>query len=217
MSELQDLLSQAREADPADRIVLRDPIAAHGELAIDAMTDWLADPRLAAFAIRVLAQIGRESAHRSAVVAVLAAVDRSELPPHLTADVAGALTTLGVATRRGARQGGRTTSRARRPAGTPGARLRGEESTERRGEPWTEADYETLFGRFPPDGDRPSDGYVEALSTELGRTPDAISWQWGDGAAYRRGGSASTTSEPLKTWLDRQGLGQTGARRGGSL
>lgn len=33
MSDLDDLLAQAREPGPTDRIVLRDPVAAHRELA----------------------------------------------------------------------------------------------------------------------------------------------------------------------------------------
>ena len=56
---LDALLAQAQTAAPMDRIELRDPIAAYGELAIDAMTDWLGDPRLAAFAIRVLERRAR--------------------------------------------------------------------------------------------------------------------------------------------------------------
>lgn len=89
----------------------------------------------------------------------------------------------------------------------------GEVSADRWGELWTEAEYERLFGAFPPHGPRPTDGEVEALAIELGRTRDAISWQWDDGAAYCRGGSASTTSEPLKAWLDKRGLGRSGQVR----
>jgi hypothetical protein len=84
--------------------------------------------------------------------------------------------------------------------------LGGELPKDRGGALWTEIEYQTLFRRFPPDGDRPSLDDVHALAAELGRTPDAISWQWGDGAAYRRGGSASTTSAQLKEWLDQQDL-----------
>ena len=76
---LDALLAQAQTAAPMDRIDLRDPIAAYGEQAIDAMTDWLGDPRLAAFAIRVLERIAREPANREAVVATLAAVDQDQL------------------------------------------------------------------------------------------------------------------------------------------
>jgi hypothetical protein len=68
---------------------------------------------------------------------------------------------------------------------------------------WQEHEYELLFGRFPPTGTRPSDQQLSMLAAELGRTFDAISWQWGDGASYATGGSASTTSEPLKAWLDK--------------
>lgn len=364
MSELDDLLTQAREADPGDRITLRDSIAAHGEVAIDAMTDWLGDPLLAAFAIRVLDRVGRDPGQRPAVLRALNAVDRSDLPPHLAGDLDRTLAVLG-ATATVARQGGSGGTRSSRPPGTPGqpgrsywvmrtspwerpfiwseaqgGRLRqgwgvadeqdleviaatlrrgealtdlqrearralrmlaswdngirsgdvvvapnlpeygrlsifrvtgsyewapvpprrfgerfghvlpvellagdinrygpevsdglrailgvqtrlynitgyggdverllgGEPSTDRWGELWTEAEYKTLFGRFPPDGARPSEADVDALAAELGRTHDAISWQWGDGAAYVRGASASTTSEPLKAWLDRQGV-----------
>ena len=70
---------------------------------------------------------------------------------------------------------------------------------------WTEHEYEMLFGQFPPDGARPSQSEVAAIAAELGRTQDAISWQWSDGSAYVDGRSASTTSEVLKRWLDRRG------------
>lgn len=364
MSELDDLLTEAREADPGDRIILRDPIAAHGELAIDAMTDWLGDPRLAAFAIRVLERIGRKAEERPTVVDVLVAVDRTELSPLLIGDLDRTLAALGIPAIKQARQAGPPGGGLRRAPGMPGVpgrgywvmrtspwerpyiwseatsgRLRqgwgwddtqnldviaeairrgeelndvqklawrarrmrtsaddgmrvgdtvvapnlpewgrlsvfrlsgsytwaprengqidrfghvlpvelleadidrrgpevsdglrsmlgvqtrlynisgyggdverllgGEPSTDRWGELWTEAEYERLFGRFPPEGPRPSDEEVDALAAELGRTSDAISWQWGDGASYSQGGSASTTSEPLKAWLDRRGL-----------
>lgn len=359
MSELDDLLMQAREADPGDRIVLRDPIADHGELAIEAMVDWLGDRRLAAFAIRVLERIGHDPGQRPAAIVALGSVDRNELPPHLTGDLDKSLAALGYPTSQG-----RRVSPTGRPPGSPGApgrgywvvrtspwerpfiwdealtgRLRqgwgaddeqnleliaaalrrgaslsvpqqearralrmltsweqgmrfgdvvvapnlpeygrlsifqvtgsyawspvvarrfgdrfghvlpvdllvadldrrdpvvsdglramlgvqtrlynisgyggdverligGNPSTDRWGELWTEAEYERLFGRIPPGGSRPSESDVDALAAELGRTPDAISWQWGASAAYWQGGSASTTSEPLKAWLDRRG------------
>ena len=77
---------------------------------------------------------------------------------------------------------------------------------DRWGQLWTEADYRILFGRFPPMGERPSDDQIAALAVELGRTFDAISWQWADAAAYCGGRSATTASEPLKAWLDRAGV-----------
>jgi hypothetical protein len=71
------------------------------------------------------------------------------------------------------------------------------------GELWTEREYEVLFGRFPPTGTRPTDDRIALLAAELGRTFDAVSWQWDDGASYCTGGPAATASEPLKAWLDR--------------
>jgi len=361
MSELDDLLAQARDADPGDRIKLRDSIAAHGDAAIDAMIDWVGDQRLAAFAIRVLERIGMQSPHRSAVVDVLAAVDGTELSSHVLADLEGALASLGVGARSARTPRGASATSSARPPGIPGTpgrgywvmrtspwdrpflwaeaqegRLRqgwgrfedqnleviatairrgdrlsdtqaearralrmltsweggmrvgdvvvapnmpeygrlsvfrvidsyvwsptpprqfseqfghvlpveplatdvnrwgpdvsdglrailgvqtrlynisgyggdverligGDVPTDRRGDIWTEAEYETLFGQFPPDGPRPTDAQVDALVLEFGRTRDAISWQWADGAAHVQGGSASTTSEPLRAWLD---------------
>ena len=365
MSDLDELLTQAREADPADRINLRDPIAAFGESAVDSMVDWLGDPRLAAFAIRVLERIGREPNERSAVITILRAVDRSDLPSHLTRDLDSALESLGASTivRRTAahsgfgridtspgspgvsgrgywvmrtspwerpflwaearagrlRQGwgteedqnleviatavlrGQALSGSQREArralrmlttwdhgirvgdvvvapnlpeygrlaifrvsgpyrwspvaahrfgerfghvlpvellvadidrhglevtdglrsilrvqtrlynisgyGGDVERLLGSEvAPDRWGELWTDGEYERLFGLFPPDGPRPTEDAAEMVGIEFGRTADAISWQWDDGAAYCTGRSASTTSETLKAWLDRRGL-----------
>lgn len=120
---LDSLLARAREAHPSDRIELRDPIAAQGETAIDAMTDWLGDPRLAAFAIRVLERIGREAFSRDAVVGVLVAVNREELPAPLVGDIDQALTALGRP-----RTATRSTPRrpaSERPIGRPGVAGRG--------------------------------------------------------------------------------------------
>jgi hypothetical protein len=76
---------------------------------------------------------------------------------------------------------------------------------DRSGEPWTEGEYAILFGRFPPTGHRPTNEQVAAMAADWGRTFDAVRWQWEDGASYCTGGSASTTSEALKAWLDRTG------------
>src|SRR5688572_28896318 len=92
---LDQLLTEAQEAPPSTRIELRDRIASHGEYAIEAMTDWLGDERLAAFVIRVLERIGRDTANRDAVQAVFAAVDRDELPPHLAGDIDQATKSVG--------------------------------------------------------------------------------------------------------------------------
>lgn len=107
MTDLDDLLLQAREADPGERILLRDRIAAHGEDAIEAMTDWLGDPRLAAFAVRVLERIGGDLLARPSVIEVLQAIDREEWPGHLAGDVSRTLAALGASP---------VASRARRPS-----------------------------------------------------------------------------------------------------
>ncbi len=105
------------------RIELRDAIAAHGEMAIDAMTDWLGDERLAAFAIRVLERIGRNPATRNAVLGVFGTVDREELPSHLAGDVDGALAALGRP--KSAPRAGSRAPVSARPMGTPGLAGRG--------------------------------------------------------------------------------------------
>ena len=84
-TDLEELLARASTADAETRIELRDPIASYGPIAIDAMTDWIADPRLAGFAIRVLERIGRVESERARVIDVLAEVDRAELPPYMSA------------------------------------------------------------------------------------------------------------------------------------
>ncbi len=89
---LAALLADARDADPAHRIDLRDPIAAHGAAAIEAMTPWLKDPALAAFAIRVIARAGLDG-QREAAQAVLRPA-RRRVDPRLRADVDWALGVL---------------------------------------------------------------------------------------------------------------------------
>ena len=126
LAMLDALLAQARDADPGNRINLRDPIAAHGELAIDAMTDWLGDTRLAAFAIRVLERIGRSDVNRAAVIDVFRAVDRIELPPHLVRDLDEALRGLGAASTRPTRaRAARGQSQSPGPRGQLGVEGRG--------------------------------------------------------------------------------------------
>lgn len=91
---LTALLARAERADPATRIDLRDPIAAHGAAAIEALTPWLKVPALAAFAIRVIARIGLDG-ERSAAQATLRQA-RRRLDERLRADVDWALASLRV-------------------------------------------------------------------------------------------------------------------------
>lgn len=70
MMDLAPLLEEAEAASPANRIELRDRIAAHGSRAIEGVKPWLADPVLAAFAIRVIERAGTngEAEHASQVL-----------------------------------------------------------------------------------------------------------------------------------------------------
>jgi hypothetical protein len=123
-SGLDDVLAAARNASPSTRIELRDAIAAHGEDAIEAMTDWLGEPRLARFAIRVLERIGLQPATKRAVLDVLVAVDRDELEPDVVADVDRVFAGLGgraVSTR----SHGSGTRPPSRPPANPGVDGRG--------------------------------------------------------------------------------------------
>jgi hypothetical protein len=89
---LAALLADAREADPAHRIDLRDPIAAHGAAAIEAVGPWLKEPAFAAFAIRVIARAGLDG-ERDVALATLRQA-RRRLDPRFRADVDWALGVL---------------------------------------------------------------------------------------------------------------------------
>lgn len=91
---LAALLADAREADPAHRIDLRDPIAAHGAAAIEAVGPWLKEPALAAFAIRVIARAGLDGERETALATLRSA--RRRLDPRFRADVDWALSVLKV-------------------------------------------------------------------------------------------------------------------------
>lgn len=95
MGELDALLAKARTADPSERITYRDAIAAHGDAAVVAMADWLRDPRLAAFAVRVLARIAEVPENRAAVLKTLKSADPDGMPAFVARDVTQALESLG--------------------------------------------------------------------------------------------------------------------------
>lgn len=91
---LATLLARAEGADPAHRIDLRDPIAAHGAAAIEAVTPWLKEPTLAAFAIRVIARVGLDGEREAAQMALRSA--RRRMDERLRADADWALGVLKV-------------------------------------------------------------------------------------------------------------------------
>lgn len=92
---LATLLARAEGADPAHRIDLRDPIAAHGAAAIEGVIPWLKEPALAAFAIRVIARVGLDGEREAAQTALRAA--RRRMDERLRADADWALGVLKLA------------------------------------------------------------------------------------------------------------------------
>ena len=112
-AELDDLLKAAATAQPGVRIEYRDRIAADGAKAIPALTEWLADPRLGAFAVRTLERIAGEPADHQAVIDVFAQLDRQAIVGKpIAVDVSEAMTRLGW---NGARSGGRGKASPRTP------------------------------------------------------------------------------------------------------
>jgi hypothetical protein len=92
---LESLLARAEDADPANRIDLRDSIAAYGAAAIEAVTPWLKVPALAAFAVRVIARAGLDGEREAAQATLRAA--RRRMDAQLRADADWALGVLKVA------------------------------------------------------------------------------------------------------------------------
>ena len=107
---LDRLVERARAASPNDRIDLRDPIAAHGAHAVEAMAEWLADPDLTRFAVRVIGRAA-DSGQRELAIQVLDEA-RQEATPDQRMDIDDELRRLGVADP--ARRRGRA-----RPGGPP--------------------------------------------------------------------------------------------------
>jgi len=90
--ELATLLIQAGMAAPGRRIEWRDRIAAHGSRAIEAVRPWLANPTLAAFAIRVIERAATNGEAATAMAVLRSA--RSTMPPVVKGDVDWALKRL---------------------------------------------------------------------------------------------------------------------------
>jgi hypothetical protein len=89
LMELSALLQEAEAASPMDRIEWRDRIAAHGTRAVQAVTPWLADPALAAFAIRVIERAGANADATEAMRVLRSA--RATLAPIASRDLDWAL------------------------------------------------------------------------------------------------------------------------------
>ena len=87
--ELASLLHQAEVASASVRIERRDAIAAFGPRAIEAVSPWLRDLKLAAFAVRVIEQVGVGGEPLLASTALRSA--RAVAPSHVGGDIAWAL------------------------------------------------------------------------------------------------------------------------------
>jgi hypothetical protein len=111
---LAKLLERAESADPANRIDLRDPIAAHGAAAIEAVTPWLRVPSLAAFAIRVIARAGQEGNREAALDALRQA--RRRVDARIRTDIDWAVGVLRVPTDQPAAPAKAATAPRPRPA-----------------------------------------------------------------------------------------------------
>ena len=94
--QLASFLQAAREAAPGDRIHFRDQLASFGEDALEPMAQWLTEPRLGAFAVRVLERMAREPATRSQAICTLQESRGSAGSPSIAGDVAEALGRLGA-------------------------------------------------------------------------------------------------------------------------
>jgi hypothetical protein len=81
MKSLNALLKAAREAAPESRIEYRDQIATYGVDAITAIAPWLADPRLGAFAARVIAAVGRQGHAPEALAALTSGLETAGSDP----------------------------------------------------------------------------------------------------------------------------------------
>ena len=81
--QLTALLAQARSARPDRRIELRDPIAGFGRRAIQEISGWIDDPKLGAFAVRVVVRAGQHGERPAALRALRAARQRTDAD-HLT-------------------------------------------------------------------------------------------------------------------------------------
>jgi hypothetical protein len=90
--ELQLLLDLARSAGPRDRILYRDQIAGFGQAAMTAVTPWLADRVLSAFAVRVIQYAGTNRDGETAVGILKRG--RATVPPFIREDVDYALRQL---------------------------------------------------------------------------------------------------------------------------
>lgn len=100
--ELELLLDEARESTADVRLpTYRDRVAGYGTEAIEPLATWIAEPVLAAFAIRSLERIATlVPLAKAEVIQTLRSVDRTALIEHHARDLDASLRRLGVDPRR---------------------------------------------------------------------------------------------------------------------
>lgn len=87
--KLSALLQEAETASVTARIDSRDGLAAFGARAIDAVRPWLANPAMAAFAIRVIERVGVNG--EPALASKVLRSARSTVPAAVSGDIDWAL------------------------------------------------------------------------------------------------------------------------------
>ena len=120
--ELTTLLDRAEAASPSVRIERRDAIAAFGPRANDAVSPWLKSPKLAAFAVRVIEQVGGGGEPLLASKALRSA--RGVVPTHVSADIAWALDHIKAQSRPPSAPPPRAAATRARPMASSGPRRR---------------------------------------------------------------------------------------------
>jgi hypothetical protein len=95
---LEALVALAATASPIERIELRDRIASYGPEAIVAMTPWLTNPLLGAFAVRVMARASDIGAQAQAAAALKQALGK-KLPEAVRGDITSELARLRASAR----------------------------------------------------------------------------------------------------------------------
>lgn len=95
VSELDDLIDAAKNASRQDRILWRNPLAERPTQALPIMREWLTDPELGGFAVRVLEKIAERPPDRRAAIEALASADAETLSAPVARDIADALVRLG--------------------------------------------------------------------------------------------------------------------------
>jgi hypothetical protein len=95
MMTLEEVIAGGLAADGLTRIEWRDRIAEHGAAAIDVVSPWITDPKLSAFAVRVI-EATAKFGERDAAISALMSVRRVAPDATIVGDIGAALQRLGA-------------------------------------------------------------------------------------------------------------------------